>query len=215
MDWAGSSGGRVVVGGLGDWDGGREVFVSSALAQGGGGGLYQDTMVTVLFPPRLRPAGGVSGRVAGLALGGRLAVALGLLALGGFLGEPGELLAPAPVAALARVGNAVFEVPPEVAARFQIEMDELVWLWAEPLEVVDGWERQTADGGEPWVVGEVVEWPVRRVRPIYAKWEAGAELILATPGDARRFQYKIDPAFGMDDRLPTIKGMMIRFRLDF
>ncbi|MCX6936465.1 MAG: hypothetical protein NTU80_00990 [Verrucomicrobia bacterium] len=170
-------------------------------------------MVTVSFPPRLQPAGGVSGRGAGLSLSVRLAAALGLLALGGLLREPGEL--PAAAAAPVRVSNGVFEVPPEISVRFQTESEEPVWLRAEPLQVAEGWERLTADGGEPWAEGEVVEWPVRRVRPIYEEWEAGAELILITPGDARRFQYKLDTTFGMGDRLPTIKGMMIRFRLDF
>ena len=170
-------------------------------------------MMTVSFPPRLRPAGGVSG----LALGGRLAVALGLLALGGFLGEPVELpdSAPVAVAALAKLDNGVFEVPPEIAARFQTERDEAVWQRAEPLDVAEGREYLTAPEGGPGAEGEVVEWPVRRVRPIYEAWEAGAELILARPGDVRRFQYKLDPTFGIDDRLPRIKGMMIRFRVDF
>ncbi len=172
-------------------------------------------MLTVSFPPRLRSAGGVSGRAAGLAVGGRLAVALGLLAMGGFLWEPGEPPAPVAVAALARLDNGVFEVPAEIASRFQTERDELVWLRAEPLEVAEGWENLTAQGDGSAAEGEVVEWPVRRVRPIYEAWEAGAELILARPGDVRRFQYKLDPTFGIDDRLPRIKGMMIRFRVDF
>ena len=170
-------------------------------------------MMTVSFPPRLRSAGGVSG----LALGGRLAVALGLLALGGFLGEPVELpdSAPVAVAALVRLDNGVFEVPPEIAARFETELDEPGWLRAEPLDVADGRDHLAAHEVGPGAEGEVVEWPVRRVRPIYEAWEAGAELILARPGDVRRFQYKLDPTFGIDDRLPRIKGMMIRFRVDF
>jgi hypothetical protein len=145
-------------------------------------------------------------------LGGRLAVALGLLALGVYLAASGERAEPV----AAKAGGGVFEVSGEIAARFQDTVSGVVWVAEKPLDVVEGWGEAAADGEEAWAEGEEVEWPVRRGRPIYARWEAaGADFILATPADARRFQYTIDPTFGVQDRLPTIKGMMIRFRLDF
>lgn len=168
-------------------------------------------MVQSSLQAPLRLARGVSRRAGCCELGGRLAVALGLLALGAYLAAPGERLEPV----AAKADGGVFEVPGEIAVRFQDVPAGVEWVTAKPLNVVEGWGEAAADGDEALAQGEEVEWPLRRVRPIYAHRLDGPNFILATPGDARRFQYTIDPTFGVEDRLPRIKGMMIRFRLDF
>jgi hypothetical protein len=141
-------------------------------------------------------------------VGGRLAAAWGLLALGGLTHEPAKK--PTPAGSGSFTGE--FQVSPASAERFPVSRVDAVWPPLERVNLADAWESPAGDGGDDRVEDGVEDWTVR---PVYLKWEAGAELNFTKPGDDRRFQYTIDPTFGMQDRLPTIKGMMIRFRVDF
>jgi hypothetical protein len=151
-----------------------------------------------------------------------LTAAFGLLILGAFLMEsPSVQRSDASLGELKEGTQKAtvpgeFVVPEAIMARFADSMSGLVWPVAEPLHVMVS-ESEVAGAGENqfFEEREAVEWPLRRVRPIYEIWEDGAELIWVRSSDARRFQYKIDPTFGVGNGLPRIQGMMIRFRVDF
>lgn len=95
----------------------------------------------------------------------------------------------------------------------------LVWRNVPPVEIDllgPAWETADLDTGAP--AGNEMG-PTEREEPYFAPTlDLGMDLYylrLVMPPNAENFRYKIDPTFGLEDRNLQIRGIMLRFKLDF